>query len=136
MHHCCPISCTYTELSINCITCLPSIVKPQRMHVFVPPLPQQAELDHLTEEEGELQRKTEECKEEEQSTREEVDQVEEQLEQVNQQLEHFRDNEIEVSVRSNHVSLYSTKSDVVHFVLFIDCNIVNGYYNTLHYQCI
>ena len=55
--------------------CLPSIVRPQRMHVFVPPLPQQTELDHLTEEEVELQRKTEECKEEEQSTREEVDQV-------------------------------------------------------------
>ena len=120
MHHCCPISCAYIELSINCIMCLPSIVRPQRIHVFVPPPPQQAELDHLTEEEVELQRKTEECKEEEQFTREEVDQVKEQLMQVNQQLEQLRDNVIEVSVRSNHVSLYSAECDVIHYVFFID----------------
>ena len=100
--------------------CLPSIVRPQRIHVFVPPPPQQAELDHLTEEEVELQRKTEECKEEEQFTREEVDQVKEQLMQVNQQLEQLRDNVIEVSVRSNHVSLYSAECDVIHYVFFID----------------
>ena len=89
------------------------------MHVFVPPLPQQTELDHLTEEEVELQCKTEECKEEEQSTHEEVDQVEEQLEQVNQQLEQLRDNEIAVSVRSNHLSLYSAEYNGIQSLLFI-----------------